>query len=46
MLRGVVHVLKRIGPGTEPWGMPQEREKEVMQNQRQEQRMSEMLSKF
>ena len=25
VLRGVVHVLKTIGPRTEPWGMPQGR---------------------
>ena len=25
VLRGVVYMLKRIGPRTEPWGMPQER---------------------
>ena len=25
VLRGVVNMLKRIGPRTEPWGTPQER---------------------
>ena len=24
-LRGVVHILKRVGPRTEPWGTPQVR---------------------
>ena len=27
MLRGVVYILKRIGPSSEPWGTPQERGK-------------------
>ena len=26
MLRGIIYMLKRIGPRTEPWGTPQERE--------------------
>ena len=28
MLRGVVYMLRRIGPRTEPWGTPQQRGKE------------------
>ena len=46
VLRGVVYMLKRIGPRIEACGTPQERDREVMRNQRQEQRKSEMLSKF
>ena len=39
-------MLKRLGSRTEPWGTPQERDRVVMGDQRQEQRKSEMLSKF
>ena len=46
MLIGVVCMLKRIGPRTEPWGTPQEGDRVVMRNYRQEQRKSEILSKF
>ena len=27
MLRGVAYMFKRIGPKTESWGMPQERDR-------------------
>ena len=39
-------MLKRIGPRTEPCVRQRRGDKEVMQNQRQKQRKSEMLSKF
>ena len=46
VLRGVVYILKRIGPRTKPWVRHRKGDKEVKQNQKQEQRKSEMLSKF